>query len=151
MGTNRSRYCPAQGPAQPGISYINNWSSHVHRPGISPKPPHGNDVKNCRRSRLLYGIFPVYNMSYAVWAVVQIYYFRISSALRDFNVYYWYIHNGNSTEWSAIWTEIKRVITNCNHKFDFSPSLDKIFFFLAAGFPDQKFPANFFYKNEFWL
>jgi hypothetical protein len=44
------------------------------------------------------------------------------------------------------------VITNCDHKFDFSPSLDKIFFFLAAaGFPDQKFPANFFYKNEFWL
>jgi hypothetical protein len=29
--------------------------------------------------------------------------------------------------------------------------LDKIFFFLAAGFPDQKFPANFFYKYEFWL
>jgi hypothetical protein len=25
-------------------------------------------------------------------------------------------------------------------------SLDKIFFFLAAGLPDQKFPANFFYK-----
>ena len=32
---------------------------------------------------------------------------------------------------------------------DTSP--DKIFFFLAAGFPDQKFPANFFYKYEFWL
>jgi hypothetical protein len=30
-------------------------------------------------------------------------------------------------------------------------SLDKIFFFLAAGFPDQKFPANIFYKYEFWL
>jgi hypothetical protein len=75
MGTNRSRYCPAQGPAPPGNSYVNNWSSHVHRPGISRKPPHGNDVKYCRRSQLLYGIFPVYNMSYGVWAVVQIYYF----------------------------------------------------------------------------
>jgi hypothetical protein len=32
-----------------------------------------------------------------------------------------------------------------------TPHLDKIFFFLAAGFPDQKFPANFFYKFEFWL
>jgi hypothetical protein len=30
-------------------------------------------------------------------------------------------------------------------------SLGKIFFFLAAGFPDQKFPANFYYKYEFWL
>jgi hypothetical protein len=30
-------------------------------------------------------------------------------------------------------------------------SLDKIFFFLAACFQDQKFPANFFYKYEFWL
>jgi hypothetical protein len=30
-------------------------------------------------------------------------------------------------------------------------SLDEIFFFLAAGFPDLKFPVNFFYKYEFWL
>jgi hypothetical protein len=30
-------------------------------------------------------------------------------------------------------------------------ALDKIFFFLAAGFPDQKLPANFVYKFEFWL
>jgi hypothetical protein len=37
------------------------------------------------------------------------------------------------------------------HWLQFKSSLDKIFFFLAAGFPDQKFPANFFYKFEFWL
>ena len=31
------------------------------------------------------------------------------------------VNNGNCTEWSAIWSEIKRVITKsiCNHKFDF--------------------------------
>ena len=35
------------------------------------------------------------------------------------------INNGNCTEWSAIWSEIKRVITKsiCNHKFDFRPKL----------------------------
>jgi hypothetical protein len=38
-----------------------------------------------------------------------------------------------------------------SRKRDQTASLDKIFFFLAAGFPDKKFPANFFYKYEFWL
>ena len=33
------------------------------------------------------------------------------------------INNGNCTDWSAIWSEIKRVITICNHKFDFRPKL----------------------------
>ena len=36
------------------------------------------------------------------------------------------IYNGNCTEWSAIWSEIKRVIYKiviCNHKFDFRPKL----------------------------
>ena len=39
------------------------------------------------------------------------------------------VNNGNCTEWSAIWSEIKRVITKshgsaiCNHKFDFRPKL----------------------------
>ena len=32
-----------------------------------------------------------------------------------------------------------------------APSLDKIYFFVAAGFPDQTFPAIFFYKYEFCL
>ena len=32
------------------------------------------------------------------------------------------INNGNCTDWSAIWSEIKRVITS-NHKFDFRPKL----------------------------
>jgi hypothetical protein len=43
------------------------------------------------------------------------------------------VDNGNWTEWSAIWSEIKRVITKshdreagvrfCNHKFDFRSKL----------------------------
>jgi hypothetical protein len=37
------------------------------------------------------------------------------------------------------------------HWLQLKSSFDKLFFFLAAGFPDQTFPANFFYKLEFWL
>jgi hypothetical protein len=33
----------------------------------------------------------------------------------------------------------------------FKASIDKIFFFLAAGFPDQKIPVNFFYRFEFLI
>jgi hypothetical protein len=35
------------------------------------------------------------------------------------------------------------------HWLQFKSSLDKIFFFLAAGFPDQKSPANFFINLNF--
>ena len=40
-----------------------------------------------------------------------------------FNVSACLITNGNCTEWSAIWSKIKRVIMICNQKFDFRPKL----------------------------
>ena len=65
------------------------------------------------------------------------------------------INNGNCTEWSAIWCEIKRVITKL-HKFDFTPKLHDtkcnfhfIIFILKSEtlFVNLEEPDAFLFKN----
>ena len=95
---------------------------------------------------------------------------RFKHAIMDFKYvimrFKYVIYNGNCTEWSAIWCEIKRVITKiarprsgsaiCKHKFDFTPKLHDmkcnfhfIIFILKSEtlFVNLEEPDAFLFKN----